>query len=121
LPRSVTGSTDWQSIATLYDGLVAHAPSLGAQVARAAAHGSLHGAAHGLDLLEQILEDRVTEYQPYWATRAHLLDQLGRSDEARADAARAASLSSDPAVRDHLRRIARGADGEDGPELAGQR
>lgn len=102
--RAITGDTDWQSIATLYDGLVAHAPSLGAHVARAAAHGSLHGAAHGLALLDQLPADRVVDYQPYWATRAHVLRELGRADEARSAADRAAALSSDPAVRDHLRR-----------------
>ncbi|WP_048862327.1 hypothetical protein, partial [Acidisphaera rubrifaciens] len=41
-------------------------------------------------------------YQPGQALRAHLLAALGRSGEARAAFARAASLANDPAVRRFL-------------------
>lgn len=100
--RALTGATDWSAIATLYDGLAAHSPSTGVEVARAAAHGQAHGARTGLDLLDAIAADRVADYQPYWSTRAHLLRQVGRDDEAREAAQRAVGLTTDPVVRDHL-------------------
>lgn len=100
--RALTGATDWAAVATLYDGLVAHSPSIGVQVARSAAHGEAHGARTGLDLLDAITPERVSGYQPYWATRAHLLQRLGRGADAQVAARRAIGLTTDPAVRAHL-------------------
>lgn len=77
-----TGSTDWTAIATLYDGLVAYAPSIGAHVARAAAHGEAHDIRRCIDMLGDLPADRVAEYQPYWAVTAHLLQRLGRHSDA---------------------------------------
>jgi RNA polymerase sigma-70 factor (ECF subfamily) len=44
----------------------------------------------------------VAQYQPYWATRAHVLALLGRDSEAATDYARAAGLTEDAAVREFL-------------------
>jgi predicted RNA polymerase sigma factor len=98
--RAYTGRTDWTAIAAFYDQLMPIAPSIGAAVARAAAHAEVHGPQAGLTLLDQ-LEPRPVSYQPYWAVRAHLLQQLDRPEAADAFD-RAVGLSADPAVRDFL-------------------
>jgi RNA polymerase sigma-70 factor (ECF subfamily) len=100
--RAATGTTDWEAIALLYEGLVAIAPSIGAQVGRAAALAEARGAQQGLAALDAISANAVQTYQPYWATRAHLLRRLGRDAEAQPAYERAIGLSSDAAVRDFL-------------------
>lgn len=95
-----TGTTDWVAIAAFYDLLAQLAPSIGAAVARVAAHAEVHGPQAGLTLLDQI-ESEAASYQPYWAVRAHLLQRLDRT-EANAAFDRAISLSEDPAVRAFL-------------------
>ncbi len=105
--RVVTGGTDWAAIGQLYDALVVLAPSVGASVARAAAHRSLDGPTGALALLEQLPPAQVRDYQPYWVLRAHCLHDLGRAD-ASAQAARAAiALTTDAAVRTHLQQTLR--------------
>jgi predicted RNA polymerase sigma factor len=99
--RAVTGRTDWESIALLYAGLLACAPSIGARVGHAAALAEARGPAAALEALDAIAGDTVSAYQPYWALRAHLLKALGRADAASAYA-RAIGLSEDPAVRAFL-------------------
>lgn len=100
--RVMTGSTDWASIAALYDGLVAMEPSIGARVARAAAHGAAEGPRRGIALLDEIDPPTATSYQPYWVTRAHLLDASGDLVGAGEATSRAIGLTTDPAVRRHL-------------------
>jgi RNA polymerase sigma-70 factor (ECF subfamily) len=100
--RVVTGRTDWESIALLYEGLVRLAPTVGAQVARAGALGEARGPAAGLVALDALPASVIGAYQPYWALRAHLLRELGRGSEARDAYARAIGLSEDPAVRAFL-------------------
>jgi|KBSSwiStaDraftv2_1062776.scaffolds.fasta_scaffold25506_8 predicted RNA polymerase sigma factor len=101
--RARTGVTDWSAIATLYEGLVRLAPTLGAQVGRAAAVAEVHGAAMALALLDDI-DAQAASYQPYWAVRAHLLQRLARIGEAEAAFDRAVHLATDPAVRSFLQR-----------------
>jgi RNA polymerase sigma-70 factor (ECF subfamily) len=98
--RALTGRTDWTAIAAFYDQLMQLAPSIGAAVARAAARAEVSGPQAGLTLLDQ-LEPQPVSYQPYWAVRAHLLQQLDRPEAAGAFD-RAIGLSADPAVRDFL-------------------
>ena len=100
--RAVTGGTDWEAIALLYEGLVRVAPTIGARVAHAGALAEARGAATGLAALDAMPMDVVIAYQPYWALRAHLLQAFGRVDEARDAYARAIGLSEDPAVREFL-------------------
>jgi predicted RNA polymerase sigma factor len=104
--RAVTGRTDWDSIALLYEGLVRLAPTIGALVGRAAAIAEARGAATGWALLQAIPDDAVTSYQPYWALAAHLLKRLQRPTEAADAYARAIGLCEDPAMRDFLMRQA---------------
>jgi predicted RNA polymerase sigma factor len=101
--RARTGITDWSAIATLYEGLVRLAPTLGARVGRAAAVAEVHGAGPALELLDDI-DAHAANYQPYWAVRAHLLRRLARGDEAAAAYDRAVELATDPAVRSYLQR-----------------
>ena len=59
-------------------------------------------------LLDAIPAEAVEHYQPYWATRAHLEQRLGRPREARAAFDVALRLTQDPAVRRFLERAAAG-------------
>ncbi len=97
--RALTGRTDWEAIALLYEGLVRIAPTVGAIVGRAAAVAEAHGAIAGSALLESVPLETVTNYQPYWALKAHLLRRLGRHSEATAAYERAIGLCEDPAMR----------------------
>jgi len=100
--RARTGFTDWKAIAVFYDQLARLWPTLGGDVARAAAHAEVDGAASGLALLEGIDPESVASYQPYWAVRAHLLQQLNRTHDAAEAYDRAIGLAQDEAVRGFL-------------------
>ena len=69
--RAFGHDVDARAVAGLYSGLVQLAPSVGALVARAAAIGNAVGPEAGLTALEG-LDEVAANYQPYWATRAHL-------------------------------------------------
>jgi RNA polymerase sigma-70 factor (ECF subfamily) len=49
-------------------------------------------------------DPRLTDYQPYWAARAGLLDRCGAADQADRAYELAIGLESDPAVRRFLQR-----------------
>ena len=100
--RAHTGRTDWAAIAAFYDQLMQLAPSIGAAVARAAAHAEVSGPETGLALLDPIDPQAVISYQPYWAVRAHFLRQLDRTHAATEAFDRAIALSEDAAVRAFL-------------------
>lgn len=94
--RSRAGTTDWAALRSLHAALVAVSPTLGSRVALAAVVGEDDPAA-GLAMLDDLPAD---DFQPAWATRAHLLELQGR-DPAEAYA-RAIALTTDPAVREYL-------------------
>jgi len=98
------GRTDWQGIAALYEGLVRTAPTIGALVGRAAALGEARGPVTGLAELDAIDPQIVKTYQPFWAVRAHLLAEAGRSREAADAFDRAIGLTEDGATRQFLLR-----------------
>ena len=101
--RPLIGRTDHAALLTLYDLLLARAPSAGAAVSRAAVilgSGRPDAALTSLDATAEAF--RVDAHQPYWAARAHALAALDRRDEAADAFRRAAGLSTDPAVRAHL-------------------
>ena len=100
--RARGGRADWCVIASLYLGLVQLAPTLGAQLGRAAAVAEAGGPDAGLALLDMFESSVVRTYQPYWAVRAHLLKKVGREVEASAAFERAIGLSEDDAVRRFL-------------------
>ncbi|HEU5081304.1 MAG TPA: DUF6596 domain-containing protein [Opitutaceae bacterium] len=104
--RAETGVIDWAQIALLYEGLVRIAPRIGLLVGRAVALVEAVSPERGLAALDEISDQRVTTYQPYWAARAHILSRLGRNEEAQSAFERASSLTEDPALKNHLLRRA---------------
>lgn len=100
--RAVTGKTDWPVIATLYAGLVRLTPSVGAQVARAAAVMQCDDPVAALAMLDELDAERVTGYQPYWVVRAHCLHRTGDAIGAERAGGIALGLTEDPALRQHL-------------------
>jgi RNA polymerase sigma-70 factor (ECF subfamily) len=100
--RAVTGQTDWDAVALLYDELARRSPTLGARVGRAAALANARGPATGLSALDAIDAKAVLGYQPYWAVRAHLLARLGEPEAACEAYSHAIGLSEDPRVREFL-------------------
>ena len=91
-----------QALLALYDGLLALRPGLGAQVSRACALANAAGPTEGLRALDAFTPAQIANYQPYWAARAHLLGETGHVAEARKAFARAAGLSTSPAIRAYL-------------------
>jgi predicted RNA polymerase sigma factor len=103
--RPRAGTTDWPTLLTLHRVLHAIAPSLGSGVALAAVTAEVEGPAAGLATLDALLQDagqHARRFQPARATRAHLLDQLGRSEEAAAAYDSAIDLTHDTAERQYL-------------------
>ncbi|MEM6762257.1 MAG: DUF6596 domain-containing protein [Pseudomonadota bacterium] len=98
--RRRTGRTNWSAVATFYDVLTALWPSVGASVAKAAAHAEAHGPERGLEVLGEIPPESAESYQPFWAVKAHLETRLGGSDGTAL--AKAIALADDDAVRAHL-------------------
>ena len=102
--RASSGLTDWHALRTLHEALLLIAPTLGARVAHAAAVGRIEGAAAGLEALDAITDDARRRFQPAWATRAHLLADEGRAEEAIQAYERAISLTTDKGARSYLER-----------------
>jgi RNA polymerase sigma-70 factor (ECF subfamily) len=101
--RRVTGAADWEAIVQLYDALYSMTGSVVVAVNRAVALGRLQDADAGLTALDALRGDgRLTEYQPYWAARAALLAEVGRTEEATDAFRKAIGLEWDPAVRRFL-------------------
>jgi RNA polymerase sigma-70 factor (ECF subfamily) len=100
--RAITGETDWESIALLYEELARRSPTLGALVGRAAALANARDPGSGLAALDAIDARSVLSYQPYWAVRAHLLARLGKIQAARDAYTHAIGLSEDQPVREFL-------------------
>jgi RNA polymerase sigma-70 factor (ECF subfamily) len=71
---------------------------------RAIAVSEVRGPASALELVDELDLDR---YYAFHATRADLLDQLGRHDEATTAYQRAAALAPTDAERDFLRHCGR--------------
>ncbi len=99
--RARTGTTDWVALLTLYRALVLVAPTLGVQVALAGVLGRTEGPESGLAALEA-LATTASSFQPYWATRAHLLANAGQHREAVRAYGTAMALTEDDAVRRYL-------------------
>lgn len=99
---AATGRTEWPALVHLYDALLQLAPTVGAQVSRAAALAEAISPALGLTTLDEINPAFVATYQPYWAVRAHLLTRVAQTAAAREAYTRAIGLSEDEAVRRFL-------------------
>jgi len=103
--RRQDGGTDWPTLLTLHRLLHAVAPSLGSGVALAAVTAEVDGPAAGLAALDALLAEAgqpARRFQPARATRAHLLERLGRSEEAAVAYESAIALTHDTAERQYL-------------------
>ena len=99
--------TDWARIAALYDALAELMPSPVVELNRAVAVGMAFGPAAGLELVDRLVsEPSLKAYHLLPSARGDLLEKLGRSDEARAEFERAASLTQNVRERDLLLRRA---------------
>jgi predicted RNA polymerase sigma factor len=103
--RRLTGRNNWAEVVQLYDALAAITDSPVVAINRALAIAELHGPQAADDVLQGIAADeRITQYQPYWAARAELLSKTGAHDEARQAYDMAIGLERDPAVRTFLQK-----------------
>ncbi|MEZ2297170.1 RNA polymerase sigma factor [Variovorax sp. RCC_210] len=91
-----------ETLVSLYEGLLALRPSIGAQVSLACALANARGPETGLQALDAIPADEVASYQPFWAARAHLLAAGGARAAARQAYDRAIGLSTSAVVRTYL-------------------
>jgi RNA polymerase sigma-70 factor (ECF subfamily) len=96
--------TDWIQVVVLYDRLRAVWPSPVVDLNRAVAVAEVDGPQVALALVDELVADGRLDRYPYLpATRAELLERLGRPDEALAEHRRALALTDNAAEQDHLR------------------
>jgi len=96
-------ATDWHRIVSLYDELAQASPSPIVDLNRAVAVGMASGAQAGLDALDRLRDEpTLRSYHLLPSVRGDLLEKLGRSDEARAEFERAASLTRNIRERELL-------------------
>src|SRR5262249_17414415 len=92
--------TDWQRIAALYGELAALVKSPVVELNGAVAVGVASGPSAGLAIVDQLMsEPALSKYHLLPSVRADLLKKLGRIDEARAEFARAASMTQNERER----------------------
>jgi RNA polymerase sigma-70 factor (ECF subfamily) len=100
--RQITGFTDWNSLAQLHLGISRIAPTVGSAVGYAAALGKAVGPDEGLKALYQIDSSVRATFAPAEATRAYLLSELGKTQEAVAAYDRAITLTVEDPLRRYL-------------------
>jgi RNA polymerase sigma-70 factor (ECF subfamily) len=94
---------DWPVLETLYGHLLALTGSPVVAINRAVVIASGRSVGEGLAALDAAGGDqRLADYQPYWAARADLLARCGRTLEADSAYERAMGLETDPAIRRFL-------------------
>ena len=93
--------TDWRQIVTLYDQLMAVAPSPVVALHRAVAVAEVSGPAVGLALVEGL---DLSRHHLFHAVRADLLRRLGRCEDSAAAYEAAIALTANEAERTFLRR-----------------
>ncbi|HJY40013.1 MAG TPA: DUF6596 domain-containing protein [Steroidobacteraceae bacterium] len=103
--RRLTGRNNWAEVVQLYDALASITDSPVVLINRALAIAELHGPQSAVEALRDIAADeRLMQYQPYWAARAELLSKTGANDEAREAYDMAIGLEHEPAVRTFLQK-----------------
>ena len=96
------------AIAALYTELVAVTPSPVVQLNRAVAFSMAFGPQAGLDLVDTLVDEPTLEnYHLLPSVRGDLLFKLGRTQEARSEFERAASLTRNTRERELLLERAR--------------
>ncbi|MDX1556687.1 MAG: RNA polymerase sigma factor [Xanthomonadales bacterium] len=102
--RVRSGTDNWPEVAQLYGALSELTGSPVVVVNQALAMAHTEGPEAALERLDGTgVADRLSEYQPYWATRADLLARCGNVQEARDAYEVAIGLAADAAVRRFLR------------------
>jgi RNA polymerase sigma factor (sigma-70 family) len=105
-------ATDWRRIATLYAELAQIAPSPVVELNRAVAVSMAAGPAAGLAIVEGLAgEPSLKNYHLLPSVRGDLLRKLGRTEEAKREFERAASLTRNARERELLLGRARDCDG----------
>jgi RNA polymerase sigma factor (sigma-70 family) len=95
--------TDWPRISALYDALAQLAPSPVVELNRAVALCMAFGPETGLEVVDALLgEPALKHYHLLPSVRGDFLFRLGRKVEARAEFARAATLTQNERERDLL-------------------
>jgi len=95
--------TDWKRIVALYDALAELTQSPVVELNRAVAVAMAFGPAAGLELVDALSQEpALRAYHLLPGVRGDLLAKLGRTDEARAEFERAASLAKNSRERDLL-------------------
>jgi predicted RNA polymerase sigma factor len=103
--RRRSGHDNWAEVVELYDALFAITGSPVVAINRALAIAELHGSQAATEAIKDIATDeRLNEYQPYWAARAELLSKAGAHDEARQAYEMAIGLERDMTVRAFLQK-----------------
>jgi RNA polymerase sigma-70 factor (ECF subfamily) len=101
--RRRTGYDNWPEVVAIYDVLLALSGSPVVAINRALAIAQTQGPAAGLEALQAVSTDeRLAQYQPFWAARAELLAKTGALHDARKAYEIAIGLERDPAVRRFL-------------------
>jgi RNA polymerase sigma factor (sigma-70 family) len=99
----VTEDTDWERIVALYDALAQLMPSPVVELNRAVAVGMAFGPRAALEIVDALREEPTLDgYHLLPSARGHLLEKLGREDEARGEFERAALLTANSRQRDAL-------------------
>jgi len=103
--RRATKNENWKDVLSIYDALLSFANSPVVAVNRSLALAEVEGPYNALAALTKVAEDqRVAEYQPYWAARAELLSRTGKIFEASQAYDMAIGLERDPAARRFLQK-----------------
>ncbi|MGZ8750895.1 MAG: RNA polymerase sigma factor, partial [Pseudonocardia sp.] len=105
--------TDWPQIELLYQMLHEQAPGPAVTLNHAVAVAEVRGPTEALAMVEPLLVDRKRrrDHRPH-AVRAHLLERLGRRDEAAAEYSEAARLAGSIPEQRHLNGRAAAARGQ---------
>jgi predicted RNA polymerase sigma factor len=112
--------TDWARIAALYEALAELMPSPVVELNRAVAVSRAYGPAAGLELVDALIDvPALRGYHLLPSARGDLLEQLGRLGEARAEFARAASLTRNEREQELLLARAAACGGVDTRQLGG--
>jgi RNA polymerase sigma-70 factor (ECF subfamily) len=97
--------TDWKQIVALYDALSQITPSPVVELNRAVAVAMAFGPEAGLELVDGLRDEPALRgYHLLPSVRGHLLEELGRRGEARAEFRRAAELTANSRERALMRR-----------------
>jgi len=95
--------TDWTRIAALYDGLAELTPSPVVELNRAVAVAMAFGPLPALEIVDDLLDEpSLKAYHLLPTVRGDLLARLGRTEEARIEFERAASLATNQRQREML-------------------